>query len=215
MKKTLVHWFGLFGVIGFASYVIGSLFAPSAYPGYNWMSQSVSDLYRVDAPSFALWNQIAILYAIGGLVCVLMLSIAVQGKWNKSLRFGIYLLAGATWTSSISATILRFSTAENAIVVPSLISIIINQAVIWLIAISMILMMVGGYRKKRFVSIAVSATAALVLLLIGMTCLIFVPVEYSGIINRIITLSVIGFTALLGLFLFMGKLDDTGNNHTG
>jgi len=39
----------------------GVIFAPFAYPGYDWMSQAVSDLSATNAPSHALWHQLSVL----------------------------------------------------------------------------------------------------------------------------------------------------------
>ena len=38
------------------------IFSPLGYPGYNWMSQAVSDLSAQNAPSKMLWNQLSSLY---------------------------------------------------------------------------------------------------------------------------------------------------------
>lgn len=54
MKRSLLRWLGLLGVLSFLSYTAAVLFAPLAYPGYNWLSQAVSDLSAADAPSLAL-----------------------------------------------------------------------------------------------------------------------------------------------------------------
>ena len=208
MKKTLINWFGLFGTISLISYILGVIFAPLAYPEYNWISQPITDLYTVDAPSFALWNQLASLYAIGALVCVSMLSIAVQGKWNRPLRSGIYLMSGILWFSSIGSAILRFSATGDAITFPDFTIDILDIVVMLSIIASMILVMVGGYRKKRFVSIAVSATVALILLFIGIISVLLLSAEYAGIAHRLVIFPVNGFVALLGLYLFIGKLND-------
>jgi len=207
-EKTLINWFGLFGVISLISYTLGVIFAPSAYPGYNWMSQPITHLYRVDAPSFALWNQLASLYAIGGLVCVIMLSIAIQGKWNKLLRSGVYLMSGTLWFSSIGSALIRFSVAEGAIIFPSLAIGIFDSVIMLSIVASMILIMVGGYRGRKFVSIAVSTTVALILLFVGLISGLLLPVEYAGIAHRLVLFPLNGFIALLGLYLFMGKLNN-------
>ena len=205
MKKTLVNWLGLFGLIGLISYILAVIFAPSAYPGFDRLRQPTTALYAVDSPSFALWNQWASLYAIGGLMCVTMLCIAVQGKWNKPIRFGIYLMSGSLWFSSIGSAILRFGVAEGAVSFPSFADGILGIVVISSISVSLMLFMVGGYRKKRFVSLAVPATITAFLLIIVP---IFVPAGYSGITSLITNLTMLGFTALLGLYLFMGKLDN-------
>ena len=209
MKKTLVNWFGLFGLVGLISYILAVIFAPSAYPGFDRLRQSVTALYAVDAPSFALWNQWASLYAIGGLMCVTMLSIAIQGKWNKPIRIGIYLMTAGLWFSSLGSAILRFSLAEGAIAFPSFADGILGIVVMSSVSISLILFMVGGYRKKRFVALAVPASITLFLMII-------VPMlsPYSGITSLVTNLVMLGFTALLGTYLFIGKLDNDGGIST-
>ena len=57
MKKSFLNYLGLIGVVSFLSYTIAVIFAPLAYPGYDWMSQAVSDLSASNAPSLSLWNQ--------------------------------------------------------------------------------------------------------------------------------------------------------------
>ena len=62
MKKTLINYTGLLGVVSLLSYTTAVLFAPMAYPNYNWAAQAVSDLSAANAPSLALWNQLSALY---------------------------------------------------------------------------------------------------------------------------------------------------------
>ena len=83
-------------------------------------------------------------------------------------------------------------------------------AVILLSIASLVLIMVGGYRNKRFVSLAVCATIALILMFVGAIGVNAAPKEYFGIFQRFSNLiSANGFLAALGIYLFMGKLDDT------
>lgn len=213
MKKTLIQWFGLFGMASLISYIVGMIFVPSAYPGYDWISQPVTDLYARNAPSFALWNQLASLYAIGALVCVAMLAVAIQGKRNKPIRSGIYLITATSWISSIGSLILRYSGAEGAIAFPEITIYILDVMVMLSIITSKILIIVGGYRQKSFVSLARCTTIALALLVIGLIGMLISPAEYLGIFHRAVILPTSGFVALLGLFLFMGKLDDNKHKH--
>ena len=64
MKRTLTQKLGQLGVLSFLSYTTAVVFAPLAYPGYNWMSQAVSDLSAANAPSLALWNQLSAFYNV-------------------------------------------------------------------------------------------------------------------------------------------------------
>ena len=75
MKRKLINWIGLTGIISLLSYTAAVIFAPMAYPGYNWMAQAVSDLSAETAPSRVLWNQIAALYGKCSIVCVTCVSI--------------------------------------------------------------------------------------------------------------------------------------------
>ncbi len=56
MKKSFVNWLGLLGIVAFLSYLAAVVFSPIAYPGYNRLSQAVSDLSASNAPSRILWG---------------------------------------------------------------------------------------------------------------------------------------------------------------
>ena len=101
MKKTLLQRLGLLGVVSFLSYTAAVVFAPLAYPGYNWMAQAVSDLSAANAPSLALWNQLSALYNMCEVVCVTVVCIGIQGRKTKLLRSGIYLFAVMEWISAV------------------------------------------------------------------------------------------------------------------
>ena len=40
MKKTLLQKLGLLGIVSLLSYTAAVVFAPLAYPGYNWMAHA-------------------------------------------------------------------------------------------------------------------------------------------------------------------------------
>ena len=59
MKKSLLNYCGLLGIVAFLFYTAAVVFSPMAYPGYDWMAQTVSDLSAANAPSLSLWNQLS------------------------------------------------------------------------------------------------------------------------------------------------------------
>lgn len=79
MKKSLLNYCGLFGVVSLLSYTAAVVFSPMAYPGYNWMAQAVSDLSAANAPSRMLWNQLSCLYNVCGPISIMMVCLGVQG----------------------------------------------------------------------------------------------------------------------------------------
>jgi len=213
-KKTLIHWCGLLGIVSFLSYAAAVIFSPLAYPGYDWMSQAVSDLSAANAPSLALWHQLSVLYGIAGTVCIMMACITVRGKLNKPLRLGIYLFAAMFWVSTIGFGMFPLSEggAGGTRLQDIVHTYVVTPPVVILSIASFILIMIGGYRKKRFVSLAVWATIALVLMFVGAIGTGAAPDEYFGIFQRFSNLiSVNGFLATLGVYLFMGKLADNKN----
>lgn len=52
MKKSLLNYCGLLGIVAFLSYTAAVVFSPMAYPGYDWMAQAVSDLSAANAHHF-------------------------------------------------------------------------------------------------------------------------------------------------------------------
>jgi len=104
MKKTLINWLGLLGIISLLSYTAMVVFAPLAYPGYDWKSQAVSDLGAANAPSLTLANQLNALFGPCGIVCVMMVCVAIQGRLNKTLRTGLYFFAAMIWVTIIGYT---------------------------------------------------------------------------------------------------------------
>lgn len=93
MKKPLIQRLGLLGILSLLSYGAAVIFAPLAYPGYNWMAQAVSDLSAANVPSLALWNQLSALYNTCEVLCVTVVCLGIQGRKNRLLRSGIYLFA--------------------------------------------------------------------------------------------------------------------------
>jgi len=212
-KKTLINWLGLLGVVSFASYAAAVIFAPLAYPDYDWKSQAVSDLSAGTAPSLTLWNQLSSLYGAAGIVCLMMVCVAIQGKWNKLLRLGIYLFTAMIWVSIVGFTAFPLSEAGiGGSAFQDFMHIVITVVVVILSITSFVLIMIGGYRKKRLVSLAVWATIALVLMFVGAIGTSVAPSEFLGIFQRFSNLiAANGFLATLGIYLFMGKLDDNRN----
>ena len=101
MKKTLLQWLGLLGILSFLSYTAAVVFAPSAYPGYNWLAQAVSDLSAANAPSLPLWNRLTALYNVCEVVCVTVVCVGIQGRGTRLLRAGVYLFAVMEWVSAV------------------------------------------------------------------------------------------------------------------
>lgn len=205
MKRTLINHLGLLGVISLLSYTAAVVFAPLAYPGYDWMSQAVSDLSASNAPSKMLWEQLSSLYGVCGIVSIMMVCVFVKDKLNKTLRIGIYIFAAMNWISNVGYAMFPLSDSGNAGAFRDIMHIYVITVLVVLLSIaSLIIIMVGGFREKKYRYLAISSTIALLLMFAGAIGTGVVPKEFFGIPERFSVFAATGFNAVLGICLFNG-----------
>ena len=205
MKKTIVNWLGLLSVISFLSYAAAVVFSPMAYPGYNWMAQAVSDLSAVNAPSRMLWTQLASLYSSCGIVCIMAVCIFIQGKFSKVLRIGIYCFAVMNWISLIGYSMFPLlESGVNGISFQDRMHLVVTILVVIFSIVSLVLIIIGSYRKKTYHSLAILAAVALLFMFLGSVGVGIVPSQYFGIPERFSVFAATGFNMILGLYLFNG-----------
>ena len=191
MKKSLIQKLGLLGVVSFLSYTAAVVFAPLAYPGYNWMAQAVSDLSAANAPSLALWNQLSALYNACEVVCATVVCIGIQGQKTKLLRSGIYLFA--------------LSDSGYAGAFQDVMHMVTTALVVLLSIVSLTMIIFAGARSKNCRSYGVCAAVALAMMLVGAMGMKIVPAEYFGVVERFSVFAATGFNAALGIHLFCMK----------
>ena len=205
MKKTLLQRSGLLGVVSFLSYTAAVVFAPLAYPGYNWMAQAVSDLSAANAPSLALWNQLSALYNVCEVVCVTVVCIGIQGWKTKLLRSGIYLFAVMEWISAVGYRMFPLSDSGYAGAFQDVMHMAVTALVVLLSIVSLVIIIVAGAKSKNCRSYGVCAAVALAMMLVGATGMKIVPAAYFGVVERFSVFAATGFNAALGIHLFCMK----------
>ena len=202
MKKTLIQKLGLLGVISFLSYAAAVIFAPLAYPGYDWMAQAVSDLSAANAPSLALWNRLSAPYSVCEVVCATIVCIGCQKQKSKRLRAGIYLFAIMEWISAIGYRMFPLSESGYAGEFQDVMHMAVTALVVLLSIVSLILIIIAGERETHLRSYAVCAGIALCMMLAGALGMKIVPAWYFGIVERFSVFAATGFNAALGIHLF-------------
>lgn len=211
MKKNLLNYLGLLGVISFLSYTAAVFFSPLAYPGYNWLSQAVSDLSAANAPSLGLWNQLSSLYNVCEVLCAVVVCIGIQKNKSKSLRIGVYLFAIMEFISAVGYRMFPLSTSGYAGSFQDVMHMVITAIVVLLSIISLVLIIIAGFKDKRYKSYAICALVALCMMLVGALGMKIVPASYFGVVERFSVFAATGFNAALGLHLFLSK---SQNNDT-
>ena len=207
MKRRLIHWLGLTGIVALLSYAAAVVFAPLQYPGYNWMAQAVSDLSAEAAPSRRLWYQLAAPYDICGVVCATSVALFVSQERVSSrlLRVGICLFMAMNWVSAVGYGMFPLADGGKDIAsFQDIMHIVVTVAVVLLSISSLIVLIVAGFRDRRVRGIAIWAAAALAMMLVGSIGTGVMPPEYFGIVERFSVFAAVGFNAVLGWVLFEG-----------
>ena len=202
MKKTLIQKLGLLGVLSFLSYTAAVVFAPLAYPGYNWMAQAVSDLSASNAPSLALWNRLSALYNVCEVVCATVVCIGMQGRRTKLLRTGVALFAVMEWISAVGYRMFPLSDSGYAGAFQDVMHMAVTAVVVLLSIVSLSVIVVAGARDRRCRSYGAYAGIALGMMLVGALGMKLVPAEYFGVVERFSVFAATGFNAALGIHLF-------------
>ena len=212
MHKKLINWLGLTGILAFLSYTAAVLFAPLAFPGYDPLSQAVSDLSAETAPSRQLWHQLSAVYEVCSVVCVTCVSVFVSDQkiGTKLFRVGIYLFTIMNWISHIGYTMFPLTDSGNEITTfQEKMHMIVTALVVLLSIISLVLLIIAGLRKNGIRSIGILAGIALAMMFVGAIGQGIVPKAYFGIAERSSLFSAVGLNAVLGVFLFCGPARTT------
>ena len=205
MKRKLINWLGLTGAAALVSYTLAVVISPSAFPGYNWMEQAVSDLSAESAPSRMLWNQIAALYGVCSVVCATCVSVYVsETRISTALfRTGIYLFAIMNWISNVGYAMFPLADSGKEIAsFQEIMHMAVTAAVVILSIASLVCLIITGFRKGGIRGIGIWAAAALIMMMIGAIGQGAVPPQYFGIVERFSVFAAVGFNAVLGIYLF-------------
>lgn len=204
MKRALINRLGILGIVSFLSYLSAVVFSPLAYPGYSWLQQAVSDLSAMDAPSCALWGQLSCLYGIGALVSLTLACVFVQGCMTRTLRLGIYLFTAMNAVSFVGYGLFPLTSSGYAGTLQDVMHMVVTAGVVGLSIASLVLLVVGGIRRREFGYLAIGAGVALAFMFGGPIGISLAPPSLFGFFERFSTLSAAAFTLFLGVCLMTG-----------
>lgn len=206
-NKKLISYLCLSGILSIIFYLLHDIVGAMNYPGYDWMSQAVSDLTSTDAPSFVVASGFVTVYKILNCLCCALLCILVMNESKKSFKVGIYLFSIMNFISAIGYALFPLSSAGYDGSVQSFIHVYILTALVVLLSIvSLILIAVGSF-KSKYKLLGIFAIISLVLMFIGAVGSANVPKDIFGVIERFSTYSAVIFTGILGIFGFR-KIDN-------
>ena len=214
MSRKLINWLGLTGVAAFVSYTLAVVISPSAFPGYNWMEQAVSDLSAESAPSRMLWNQISALYGVCSVVCATCVSVYIsENKVSTRLfRIGMHLFSIMNWISCVGYAMFPLADSGKEITsFQEIMHMAVTAAVVILSIVSLICLMTAGFKKGGLRGIGIWSAVAFFMMMIGAIGQKAVPPQYFGIVERFSVFAAVGFNAVCGIYLFRRFADKPGD----
>lgn len=202
MKKRLINYLCLSGVISIIFYLLHDIIGGMNYPGYNWMSQAVSDLTATDSSSFVIANGYSTVYGILSCLAVALVSILVRNESKKSLRIGVYLFTIMTFISGIGYSLFPLSSAGYDGSIQSFIHVYVLTILVVLLSIVSLILIGVGSLKSNHKLLGVLSFISLLLMFIGAVLAPNVPKDIFGIIERFSTYSAVLFTGILSIYGF-------------
>ena len=203
-KKNLINWLALSGILSIIFYLLHDIVGAMNYPGYNWMSQAVSDLTATDAPSFVIASGFVTVYKIFSCLCSAILCILVKNEKKKTLRIGIYLFSIMNFISAIGYALFPLSSSGFDGSMQSIIHVYVLTAVVVLLSIISLIIIAGGSLKgeNKHKLLGILAIISLIFMFIGTVGSQNVSKEIFGIFERFSTYSAVIFTGILGVYGF-------------
>ena len=205
MIEKRLRLLGLLGVISLLSYSAFVFISPFFYPGYDWLSSAVSDLCATDAPSLSVANRLNALFGPCGVVSATAVWVASARNRSKLLKSGVSSFLIMEWVCYVGYELFPWVSGESASSFGNIMHLIVTVAVVVLSILSMVLIALSG-RKSGIPSISVWALSALLTMTIGAIGSGLMPKAVFGLFERFSTFSTVIFNAILGLYLFSGKL---------
>ena len=197
--KRLSRWATVCGILALVFYILHDIIGGMNYPGYDRMSQAVSDLTAVDAPSYQVASSYSHIYGIFSCLCCTFLCILVHDL-NKTLKWGIYLFALMNGVSAIGYSLFPLTSGGYDGSFQSFMHVyVVTILVVLLSVVSLILIAIGSFKSGRK-TLGILAVIAFVAMFFGAIGTSVFPKEVFGVIERFSTYSAVVFTAVLGIY---------------
>ena len=208
--------FGILGLIILLSYTAMVVFAPLAYPGYDWMTMAVSELTAVGAPSADLANRLNCMFGPCGIVSIMAVCVTIANNPSKRFRFGVYCFAAMEWLCNVGYTCFPWVSDAANTDLQNVIHLLVTVLVVVFSLVALVLILLGS-KKAGQKSLGIWAGICLATMVIGPVGTGLLPASVFGLFERFGTFSVVVFNAVLGMYLFMGKLesDNTWQRYGG
>ena len=203
MDKKLVRkmgvWTLVFGILAMLFYLLHDIVGAMHYPGYDPMTQAVSDLTAVDAPSYVVASGYTKIYGIFSCLCNVFACLLMRDH-RKPLRTGIYLFTAMQFTSAVGYSLFPLTGSGYDGSFQSFIHVYVITVIVVLLSIVSLIFIAAGSFKEGKKLLGIFA-------LITLACFFTAPVSAAlpsvfGIVERFSTYGSCVFTLVLSAVVY-------------
>ena len=205
MIEKRLRLLGLLGVVSLLSYSAFVFISPFFYPGYDWLSSAVSDLCAADAPSLSVANRLNALFGPCGVVSATAVWVASARNRSKLLKSGVSSFLIMEWVCYVGYELFPWISGDSFSSFGNIMHLLVTVLVVLFSILSMVLIALSG-KRSGIPSLSVWALSALIMMTLGAIGSGLMPKAVFGLFERFSTFSTVIFNAILGLYLYWGKL---------
>ena len=205
MIEKRLRLLGLLGVVSLLSYSAFVFISPFFYPGYDWLSSAVSDLCAADAPSLSVANRLNALFGPCGVVSATAVWVASARNRSKLLKSGVSSFLIMEWVCYVGYELFPWISGDSSSSFGNIMHLLVTVLVVLFSILSMVLIALSG-KRSGIPSLSVWALSALIMMTLGAIGSGLMPKAVFGLFERFSTFSTVIFNAILGLYLYWGKL---------
>ena len=205
MIEKRLRLLGLLGVVSLLSYSAFVFISPFFYPGYDWLSSAVSDLCAADAPSLSVANRLNALFGPCGVVSATAVWVASARNRSKLLKSGVSSFLIMEWVCYVGYELFPWISGDSSSSFGNIMHLLVTVLVVLFSILSMVLIALSG-KRSGIPSLSVWALSALIMMTLGAIGSGLMPKAVFGLFERFSTFSTVIFNAILGLYLYCGKL---------
>lgn len=203
-KDKYISYFALSGILAVVFYVLHDVIGSLNYPGYDWLSQAVSDLTAASAPSRLIAGGLSAVYGTLSVLAWVLITLFFIDKVNKTFRIGIYLFTIMSIISAIGYSLFPLSEAGLPTTFQDIMHIyVVTISVVLLSIISLIFLGIGANRSQQHRFVGIAAIVTLVFMMMGAIGSMAVPASIFGLFERFSTYAAVMFTGAMGAYVFI------------
>jgi hypothetical membrane protein len=200
-QKRLNRLVLVIAVMAIISYFLHVILGILNYPGYNSLSQAVSDLTRDTAPSKGIARLFSNIYGVLSSLVAIGLMISFFKEKKRLLKLGIYLLSIMYLVSAIGYALFPLSSSTDMSDIQNVMHMVVTIVVVLLTITSLVILMIAFYRNHHFNFYSITLIS-FSLLMCGSVITGIVPKAYFGLAERISVYTVVLYLGFISYYSY-------------